>query len=278
MRPGCGRGRARQDGVTLVSWMVAQALGLLVLLALMTVWSSSRASHRHQQSLAAVQEAGRIALALMARDVRMAGFAGCGHTALLNHLSVPSARPPSPALFHDGIAIAATDHSPGTSDAITIIGGSPESTWLAAPMPDEQTLLLASAQVLGRLSPGDLLLLSDCVQTEVVRVQAVAGDMVTVATAHRRFAAGTEVMRYQQVQYRVEGGELRRNGTAIVSGAKDLQIQYGLAGPGQPVRRYVSDPAGATADVAAVRLALVLRDGEVVHPFAATVALRNRAR
>jgi len=278
MRPGRGRGRARQGGVTLVAWMVAQALGLLVLLVLLAVWSSSRASHRHQQSLSAVQEAGRIALELMARDVRMAGFAGCGHTFLLNHLSVASARPPPPALFDDGIAIAATDHPAGTSDAITIVGGAPEVTWLAAPMPDEQTLLLASAQALGRLSPGDLLLLSDCVQTEVVRVQSVAGDRVAVATAQRRFAAGTGVMRYQQLHYRVEGGELRRNGTAIVSGADDLQILYGLAGPGQPVSRYVSDPAGATADVAAVRLALVLRDGEVVQPFASTVALRNRAR
>lgn len=283
MRPGRGFRRARagqlgQVGLTLIELMVAQALGLMLLLALMSAWGGGRAAHRHQQSGSAVQEAGRIALELMASDLRMAGYAGCGNAPYLNHLSVPGAVSPPPALFYGGIVVAAIDRPIGTSDTITILGGSPEAATLSAAMPDAHTLPLASAGVLGKMSPGDLLLLSDCARTEVVRVRSVNGHTVSIDPPGQwRFGADALVMRYQQVQYRVAGGELRRNGTAIVAGADDLQIQYGLAGAGQPVHRYVSDPEADVGDVAAIRLALDLRDGDVARSFGTTILLRNRA-
>lgn len=266
-------------GTTLIELMVAQALGLVLLLALMNVWGGSQASHRHQQSYSAVQESGRIALELMARDLRMAGYAGCGNVRYLHHLSVPTAVPPAPALFHDESTITAIDHAAGTSDVITVTGGGAEKASLSVAMPDAHTLVLATSGALGKLSPGDLLLLSDCTQTEVMRVRSASGATVMIdPPAQSRFEAGTSVMRYQQVQYRAAGGELRRNGTAVVSGVADLQIQYALGGADRAVERYVADPAGAVTDVVAVRLALSLKDGQVARFFGGTVVLRNRER
>jgi type IV pilus assembly protein PilW len=264
------------QGLSLVEWSVAQALGLLVLLALLAAWNGGRAAHRQQASLSAVQEAGRVALALIARDVRMAGHAGCGRAPFLDHLSAASS-PAVPAPFDDAVALPAVERPAGASDVLTVVGGGGDVTRLAVPMPDDRTLVLAAASRLGRIEPGDLLLLSDCVHTEVVRVGSVSGDTVVLAaTTGHRFGAGAWVMRYAHIQYRVQDGELRRNGVAVVAGVTGLRVEQGWAQEDAGAAgRTPSEQAAATTEVGVLRVRLDLRHGEVARPFETTIMVRN---
>ena len=63
-----------QRGVTLVEMMVAMALGLLILLAVSSIYIGSRQTFRLQDDNARLQETGRYALEVMGRSIRQAGF------------------------------------------------------------------------------------------------------------------------------------------------------------------------------------------------------------
>lgn len=65
-------------GFSLVELMVAVAIGLILLTAITGVFISNRAAQRIQQSMAKIQESGRFAIELISKDIRMAGYMGCG--------------------------------------------------------------------------------------------------------------------------------------------------------------------------------------------------------
>ena len=71
---GLDHGRANQLGLTLVEMMVAMALGLLILLAVSSIYIGSRATFRLQDDNARLQETGRYALEVLGRSIRQAGF------------------------------------------------------------------------------------------------------------------------------------------------------------------------------------------------------------
>ncbi|QWP79015.1 prepilin-type N-terminal cleavage/methylation domain-containing protein [Lysobacter sp. K5869] len=64
-------------GLSLIELMVALALGLLLTAGALSIFLASRAAFRTTEDLSRVQEAGRIAFELMARDVREAGGNQC---------------------------------------------------------------------------------------------------------------------------------------------------------------------------------------------------------
>ncbi|MFQ5756494.1 MAG: PilW family protein [Acidiferrobacterales bacterium] len=64
-------------GFTLVEIMVAVTIGLIVLVAVAQIFATSRATYGLEEGLARVQENGRFGTEFLARDLRMAGFAGC---------------------------------------------------------------------------------------------------------------------------------------------------------------------------------------------------------
>jgi type IV pilus assembly protein PilW len=66
--------RASQLGLTLVEMMVAMVLGLLILLAVSSIYLGSRQTFRLQDDNARLQETGRYALEVMGRSIRQAGF------------------------------------------------------------------------------------------------------------------------------------------------------------------------------------------------------------
>jgi type IV pilus assembly protein PilW len=63
----------RQAGLTLVEMMIAITLGLVVLLAIGSIYSSSRQTYRVQEDNARIQESGRYALEVIGRSIRQAG-------------------------------------------------------------------------------------------------------------------------------------------------------------------------------------------------------------
>lgn len=72
-----GPGRA-QRGLTLVELLVSVTLGLLIIGSVLYVYLGSRGAFRSTKSTSRVQEAGRFGLDAIARDLRQAGYLGCG--------------------------------------------------------------------------------------------------------------------------------------------------------------------------------------------------------
>lgn len=68
---------ADQRGLTLVELMVALVISLVLMIGVVTVFQANKTTFRTQEVLAQIQENGRIALALMTRDIRDAGYVGC---------------------------------------------------------------------------------------------------------------------------------------------------------------------------------------------------------
>lgn len=64
----------RQRGMTLIELLVAIALGLLLLAGILQVFAASRQSYRVQQNTARMQENALIAVEILQRSVREAGF------------------------------------------------------------------------------------------------------------------------------------------------------------------------------------------------------------
>ncbi len=68
---------ARQQGLTLIELMVAMVLSLVLMLGAMQLFVGSKQTYQLSEGLARVQENGRFALDLLAREVRQAGYTGC---------------------------------------------------------------------------------------------------------------------------------------------------------------------------------------------------------
>lgn len=279
-------GATRQRGLTLVELMVAMTLGLVVVLGVVYVFSGARASHRHQESYSAIQEAGRIALEVLAREARMAGNTGCGSVAYMTHLSGPSEPPVAGELvFNNDVAISAVEGGGAVADQFTVVYGSPEQTGVVTSAANQiQVASVPALEINRALTAGDPVLINDCVNTEIATVQSVAGDVITLqANLANEPRPGALVMRLERSTFSVDAnGQLLRNGVALVGGVRDMQLLYGIAtsASDRSAVQYVdaADPAFLPADVVAMKVALSVQDGEIpTRNFSSTITLRNRA-
>jgi type IV pilus assembly protein PilW len=70
----------RQRGMTLVELMVAMVLGLIFIGGAVSLTLANRRSYSTNEGLSQVQEGGRTAFELLARDIRQAGISGCDNS------------------------------------------------------------------------------------------------------------------------------------------------------------------------------------------------------
>lgn len=68
----------RQQGVSLIELLIAMALGSILLIGLIDLYASNKNTYQMTQAAARLQEDGRIAMQIFSRDIRMAGYVGCG--------------------------------------------------------------------------------------------------------------------------------------------------------------------------------------------------------
>lgn len=95
-----------QQGFTLVELMIALTIGLILLLVIGTVFTSSRQAFRIQEDNARIQESGRFALEILGRSIKQAG-----------HVDIPFT---GFKVAFTGIAITGTDGAAGAADTITL--------------------------------------------------------------------------------------------------------------------------------------------------------------
>ena len=65
-----------QHGLTLVELMIAMTLGLIVIAALVAIFTTSNQNYRQNEAIASVQDNARFALDALSRDLAMAGYWG----------------------------------------------------------------------------------------------------------------------------------------------------------------------------------------------------------
>jgi len=70
-----------QGGFTLIELMISISLGLLITASVVELFVNNKTSYRVQDGLGRIQENGRYAQYILSREIRMAGFNGCGNLA-----------------------------------------------------------------------------------------------------------------------------------------------------------------------------------------------------
>jgi len=130
------------NGLSLIEIMIALAIGSLLLLGLMQVFSASRTAYQLTEGMSRAQENGRFAMEFLQRDLRMAGHFGCVNDqahlqsvdSMANHFppATPAnwgiAFPSSNAALAPGGAVRGYDAS-GTGPGQTVDLTAPAAGW-----------------------------------------------------------------------------------------------------------------------------------------------------
>jgi type IV pilus assembly protein PilW len=198
-----------QRGLTLVELLVAATLGLLLIGGILYTYLGSRGAFRSTKSTARVQEAGRFGLDALARDVRQAGFVGCGSRESLANFQPPTIlQLATPALSFTNPGQAVFEPWPISSwtPPTTITSGSLSSDVLivhtsygtaALPMvqpPDftKPAIYLAN-NCGGQIKMDHYLMLASCSMATVLRVSNTPDASSAACPASGVVASGVEV-------------------------------------------------------------------------------------
>lgn len=169
----------RQAGVSLVEFMVAGLIGLILTLGLFQIFISNRQAFDTTMASANVQETGRIAADVMTRSIRNADYWGCVDLAnVFNNLNVAA----SDAVLGFGAGIEGADNNADTSDSI--IDGTDTITLrgtrgsmgiqIDSPMPNSSAILDVNSA--SGLAAEDIVLLSNCRGGDIFQISAITGS------------------------------------------------------------------------------------------------------
>jgi len=289
--------RSRQLGVGLIELMVALVIGLFLILGAVTVFSQSRSTYRTAESVARLQEIGRLAMDVVETDVRMANFWGMSNRADYIVNRAPIGQPPPAELLptqQANAAVCGTTTGTGNYFVINLdeyIGGSNNSyaltcaansyragtdtLWIrransAQPdTMDTNRIYLQTSRIQGTLFvPG-------C--TDPTSLACIPADYLPPASQSRELEAHVYYVSSASTN-RNDVPSLRRkrfanvNGTTanafideeIVPGVEDLQVRLGIDTDGDTnIDQYVEPGAvPANADVVSATIWLRIRAEE----------------
>lgn len=278
----------KQAGISLVEVMIAMLLGVLLMGGAMQVFSSSRQSYRVHDAVSRMQESGRMALEIIARDARMADFWGClsDSTKVVNNLNSAGVG------FIDFAAggIGGTDGTAGASDTLILRGGVDSAIAIEPPYGPQASANIKVAPGNG-LAQDDIVFVSDCSGADIFQISNTnpdgSGTLVhntgaaspgnynvtnpgcPGANAHclsRPYGPDASVFAVREFIYRIDPGSegqpaLFRNGQEFLDGVEDLQILYGEDTDGSGVANYYvpEDQIADMDNVISIRFAIVAR-------------------
>ena len=281
--------RQLQAGLTLVEIMIAMLLSAILLGGVAQIASGTKASYRTNEAVAQLQENGRFATEILARDIRMADFWGCanGIDKVTNNLQVGGT---GYIDFTNG-GIGGTE---GGADPDTLIlrGGFNSAIGVESPYGP-----LTSSQI--KVSTGnglnqfDIVMVSDCTSADVFQIvnaqPSTSGELVHNTGAgepgnynpgncsgggnaqclSKVYDGDASVYRVQELVYSIAPGAagqpaLFRNNQELVDGIEDFQVLYGedIDGSGSANRYVNADDVGDMNNVVSIRFALVARSYE----------------
>jgi type IV pilus assembly protein PilW len=235
--------RASERGFTLIELALTVFIFSFVMLAAFAVLSSTQQTAVMNDQTVQIQRNVRLAMDLIARDIRMTGYgnpaagslAGC-----TNQLNATDQTPGAADTGPDSISVMTVDQQVGT------LG-------VQAPLPPSTTTtqITVSGLSAGAVSINDVITLDGAFTATVT---GVAGTVLTLSQAVQNpvvFPVGQPVLRLTCVTYTVTGigvtppFQLLRNGTAIVDGIESLQLAYAVDANGDG---QIDDQAGGLAN------------------------------
>jgi type IV pilus assembly protein PilW len=242
---------SRARGFSLVELMVAVSIGLLLVLAMVSLYTSSRRTYSVTDEVARMQENARIAFTILDRQVRQVGYRRYDTDGIFS-TNTATARPSGAGIATRPLT-AQNDVAgdPNTSDRITVrfFGSSREG---ANPAVDRYTADGSIVNCVGR---------------------AIATNEVNIETYFvANGSNGEPGLRCRSEVFRADNATttpnwtsdtIDANGVELVSGVESLQILYGddMNADGAIDRYLKSDDAARASldDVTAVRLSVLMR-------------------
>lgn len=293
MRSKLIRSRKEGAGFSLPELLVGMAIGLILIIVVLQVVGVVELQSRTTIGAADAQSNGSIALYTVERDIQLGGYALMPQTDSAVECTVVQAGGSGVTSFSP---VAAAQ---GATDSIMVRYGNSQKGGVftqitAAPIGanvnvtnnlgcrinDIALIVSGSTCTLSRVTgPADLDTQAIASTTIVALDDVATNPIVTAAAAPgANFAClGT----WSEITYSTANGALTRNGTPILAGIVNLQVQYGIANaPNSNVIASWVDPVGGTwaaptlADrnrIKAVRIALVARS-ERMEPDPVTTA------
>ena len=229
----------RARGFSLVELLLALALGLLLVLGVSQVVTSSRATQASQQAAMLLQDDARFVLGKLMQDIRQAGMFGCLATTYIDN---------APLAFDRPISWGAGSSS--------------------------RALTLVTADVGGRGTP-DWTVLSDCSS----EAQAYAGNSPVPAPGQARFAIRQLTYTFEAGQLKLSTPTAPAKAVLVENvEAFDISFGVAAKSASVAVVRYDANPSDESL-IRSVRIQMTLRDpsGRVKdQTYSVVAALRNR--
>jgi type IV pilus assembly protein PilW len=289
---------SRQDGFSLIELMIGMALALLIAAVIVTVFSRASRTSSVTQTINEMQEQGRVALDMLQRDVRLAGYIGCNSNRLLNSGGLVNVTAAPNAylnnigeylLGHEGTGTA---FSPAASDGLATADPEPlfDSDAITVRIPAGEPVSLSATMANGTaaipvfstagFAAGQRAVIGDCSQSTAFVVTGLAGGLEhdggglnAVADFGRAYGPDAMVAPFSTVTYYIAENGVGTNRSLyrrvndaalseeIVEGVEEFQLQYGLDTDGD-----ISADLFVTADdvadwsrVVSVRASILMR-------------------
>jgi len=303
----------KQSGYSLIELMIASVIGLVVLSGAVTIFTSNKASQSLSLGMSQVQENGRVALDIIANSIRLAGYQGCTN-GIQEPVVLANTAPPIQLVSQSlwGARFDGNNWQPARptdldeignkptpdTDVIYVKHGSGRATILSTSMLNANANPITLARNPDQIDVGDLVMISDCVGSDIFRATTVTNDTTNVtvgfnavensqANLSRAYTVTgnaafdpMRVMRFESNAYFVaDSGRFDSAGvsirslfvldttaspigapTELVEGVESLQILYGERLTNGSLRYLpADDPQLDLAQVTSVQVGLLLR-------------------
>lgn len=301
-------------GFSLVELMISITLGLLIVAATLSIFSSNKQTYRTTENLGRVQENARMAFELIGNDVREASGTQCSRGIDVVSVLSPSAPMAGGDVWSDWVnSVRGLDNTgPNNSDTLQVKSSSEDMFHVNDHDSGAATVNINTSQN-HTLLVGDIVMLCDYRQGAIFQVSGVAGDTVTHTAAGLNttaslgiggvayeFSDHATISRVSASQWFVaangRGGNslfrstLRNVGgnpamvqEEVAEGVNNMQVSFLLPGNADFVASGAV-PLARWDEVLAVRIAITFESADAIgtgavriqRPMIQTFNLRNR--
>lgn len=258
-----------QKGISLIELMISMLIGLILMSGVVQLFISSKGTFSTQKAMSRVQETGRLAIDFMAKDIRLAGYAGCMSRGEHNVVDGLGDDADGDYLYDFDEALRGYDADTAKdeidiealegTDVLVVRSAGSSSLTVSQNTGNNANLRVngtESGGCMGDVCIGDIVVISDCAQArrfQVTNFQSLGSGQVNVVHAAsgtpgnqdpnkwgQQFDPGAEITRTSTIVYYLAENDFEQPtlfqktgaGAAVelLEGVEDLRITYSASG------------------------------------------------